>query len=187
MSDFDDNVKAYKEDLEKAREAVFPGVGKSCPLSKIYEDTLYICDHMGVDTVIPVNNPRRGVYGAPFLNHIKSSEAAAGMNKFLTYNKVWWGRVMVVKDIKSGTYLNIDNDSGHMFLSPQFVGYFYPRALILGEKFSKLTRDKVDMRLDDVNQELGNYPLSVATGGREKDEIPDYRYIYKKRYNEEWA
>ena len=186
MSDFDDKVKAYKEDLEKAGYAVFSGVGKALPLSKIYRDTIYICDHEGVDTVIPVNNPRRGKYGAAFLAHIKSSEAAAGMNKFLTYNKAWWGRATVVKDVKSGAYLDIDNDSGHMFLSSNFVGYFHPRASILGEKFSNLTRDKVDMRTDDANQEPGDSPLSVATGGRERDEIPEYRFIWKKRYEEEW-
>ena len=186
MSDFDDKVKSYKEDLKKARDAVFSGVGKALPLSKIYKDKIYICDHKGVDTVIPVNNPRRGVYGAPFLSHIKSGEAAAGMNKFLTYNKVWWGRAMVVKNTKSGAYLDVDNDSGHMFLSSQFVGYFYPRALILNEKFSKLAKDSTNMAPDDANQEPGNYPPSVATDGRERDEIPEYRFIWNKRYEEEW-
>lgn len=187
MSSFDDYVKAYKEDLENISDAVFSGVGKACPLSKIYKDTVYICDHKGVDTVIPVENPRRGVYGAPFLNHIRSSEAAAGMNKFLLYNKVWWGRAAAVKDKKSGAYLDVDNNSGMMFLSSKPVGYFYPRALILGEKFMKLTKDNVDITNDEIRQESGDTPLSVATGGREKDEIPEYRFIWKKRYNEEWA
>ena len=186
MSDFDDKVKAYKEDLEKARDAVFSRVGKDLPLSKIYKDTIYICDHKGVDTVIPVHNPRRGKYGAPFLSHIKSSEAAAGMNKFLTYNETWWGRAMIAKDEKSGAYLDIDNDSGHMFLSSQFVGYFYPRVFILSEKFNKLTKDNVNVVTDEARQELGGELFNVVDDRLERGRIPEYRFIWNKRYEEEW-
>ena len=186
MSDFDDKLKAYKDRLEKAGEAVFSGIGKACPLSKIYKDTIYICDHKGVDTVIPVNNPRRGKYGAPFLSHIKSSEAAAGMNRFLTYNEVWWGRAMIAKDEKSGAYLDIDNDSGHMFLSNQFVGYFYPRVFVLGEKFNKLTKDNMKVVMDEARQELGGEPFNANDDRPERDRIPEYRFIWKNRYEEEW-
>lgn len=187
MVSFDAKVQVYKEEMDKLGSLVFSEAGHSCTRSRVYMDEIIIADHIGVDTVIPIDNPRRGIYGARFLSFIKSEEAAAGMNKMLTYNRARFNYAIPAKEYKRGEYLDIDDNTGMMFLTKRPVAFFYPRQLILAEKYNKLKGDEYSFGFDNMKQDIGNYPTSVATGGREKDEIPDYRYIYKKRYNEEWA
>lgn len=186
MDSFDDRAKAYKEEMDELGRLVFSDAGHSCTRSRVYKDKIIIADHIGADTVIPIDNPRVGIYGAPFLHFIKSEEAAAGMNKMLTYNRVRFNYAIPAKEINTGEYLDVDDSSGMMFLTKRPVAFFYPRQLILAEKYNKLNGEKYSFGFDNMKQEIGDYPNSIATGGREKDEIPEYRYIYKKRY-EEWA
>lgn len=187
MVSFDARVQVYKEEMDKLGRLVFSEAGHFCTRSRVYMDEIVIADHIGVDTVIPIDNPRRGIYGARFLSFIKSEEAAAGMNKMLTYNRARFNYAIPAKEYKRGEYLDIDDNTGMMFLTKRPVAFFYPRQLILAEKYNKLKGDEYSFGFDNMKQDIGNYPTSIATDGREKDEIPDYRYIYKNRYNEEWA
>lgn len=187
MDSFDDRVKAYKEEMDELGSLVFSGVGKYCALSRVYKDKIIIADHIGVDTVIPTDNPRVGIYGAPFLYFIKSEEKAAGMNKMLTYNRARFNYAIPAKEINTGEYLDIDDNTGMMYLSSRPVAFFYPRQLIMAEKYNKIKGEKYSFGFDNMKQDIGDYPISVATNSREKDEIPEYRYMYKKRYEEEWA
>lgn len=187
MVSFDAKVQVYKEEMDKLGRLVFSEAGNSCTRSRVYMDEIIIADHIGVDTVIPIDNPRRGIYGAPFLSFIKSEEKAAGMNKMLTYNRARFNYAIPAKEINTGEYLDIDDNTGMMYLSSRPVAFFYPRQLIMAEKYNKIKGDKYKFGFDNMEQDIGSYPTSIATDGREKDEIPDYRYIYKKRYNEEWA
>jgi hypothetical protein len=187
MDNSSDIIEAYKKEIDELGSLVFSTAGKYCTRSRVYKDEIIIADHIGVDTVIPINNPRRGIYGAVFLHYIKGEKEAAGMNKMLAYNKVRFNYAIPAKEYKRGEYLDIDDNTGMMFLTKRPVAFFYPRQLILAEKYNKLKGDEYSFGFDNMKQDIGNYPTSVATGGREKDEIPDYRYIYKKRYNEEWA
>lgn len=187
MVSFDAKVQVYKEEMDKLGRLVFSEAGNSYTRSRVYMDEIIIADHIGVDTVIPIDNPRRGIYGAPFLSFIKSDEKAAGMNKMLTYNRARFNYAIPAKEINTGEYLDIDDNTGMMYLSSRPVAFFYPRQLIMAEKYNKIKGDKYKFGFDNMEQDIGSYPTSIATDGREKDEIPDYRYIYKKRYNEEWA
>lgn len=183
----DERVKAYKEEMDRLGRLVFSDAGHSCTRSRVYNNEIIIADHIGVDTVIPTDNPRVGIYGAPFLHSIKSEEKAAGMNKMLTYNRVRFNYAIPAKEINTGEYLDIDDNTGMMYLSSRPVAFFYPRQLIMAEKYNKIKGDKYKFWFDNMQQDIGDYPISVATDGRDKDEIPEYRYIYKKRYEEEWA
>lgn len=187
MDSFDDRAKAYKEEMDELGRLVFSDAGHSCTRSRVYKDKIIIADHIGVDTVIPIDNPRVGIYGARFLHFIKSEEKAAGMNKMLTYNRARFNYAIPAKEINTGEYLDVDDSSGMMFLTTMPVAFFYPRQLIIAEKFNKFKGDKYKFGFDNMKQDIRDYPTSVATGGREKDGIPEYRYIYKKRYEEEWA
>jgi len=129
MDSFDDRAKAYKEEMDELGRLVFSDAGHSCARSRVYKDKIIIADHIGVDTVIPIDNPRVGIYGARFLHFIKSEEKAAGMNKMLTYNRARFNYAIPAKEINTGEYLDVDDSSGMMFLTTRPVAFFYPRVL----------------------------------------------------------